>query len=129
MVVATLTELSPLNSTDQYRIWQTGIHPVAETVDLQGLDPTLSITRIGILLFSDEEGETPAAGTGTYVCSGYTPVNPQVRESLGSAITAATRVTLSFTKSPVTEIRVVPTAPGGAATHYQVRVSQSKRYE
>jgi hypothetical protein len=130
MAAAILTEIGPPGATSEYRVYQTQVVPVGTSLELSLLDPQLVNNRLGVSLFSNDAGTTPAAASGgTFAVTAFSIESPQVAEAVhDSPITATSLVTLEWA-GHCDRVTVTPSGVAGAATHYRVILSQAKRYE
>jgi hypothetical protein len=115
--VATITDFKKSGNGDSMMSFVSDLAAVADTVDLDGLDPSFTHCFLGIQLV-DVNGDPVLGGAGTLAVTVYTMNNNQGESPATSSIDATAPVTVDWSGN-TTRVEVVPT---GITTAISYRV-------
>lgn len=124
--MATVVSGSVRKPTDRdIRILNSDVEAVADTIELEGVAPSIPHTFIGVKFWTSAAGTTLATpGAGTVTVQVRT-INSQIFEDIPDNVIDATGATTISVNGNVEEIRLVP-AGITTATHWSAHVSQNR---
>lgn len=116
--------------TRSYAKLSSVIVPVATTITLGDdgyLDASIPHCFLGVEMFADAAGTTPATATGgTFTVAVKTLVSPQVAESVPSPVIDAANLSTTSWAANTSEVVVTPAGITGGAAYYRVNLTQNQ---
>ncbi len=122
--MATVNGKTASRSNKFYTSYVSETTVVANTVELLGLDPSMTHCSLGVQLLDGADGDPVLAGAGTFAITIMTVNNNFYEDPPDGAIAGTAPDTISWEKNTI-QILVVPTGIT-TATHYRVVITFNK---